>query len=286
MRVDPGRQRQDVVRDRPALLLAHRVREGGHRRPIQPERHRAEDIAHIRAALELAAREIGRPDGKAEVVLQLGRRHAVALAALPVALEALGLPVELPAAGDELRRGLRRLADHERRLGLFVLPSLRERLDEGHHRQALLVGQLMPGGHRRPPHAARDGAEQITVGGQGPGRGRAELEDADGEIARARKEEGGGRAIAIAYAQAGAAVCCAARTGEEITTTVCDIATSGGRALAVPADVTQLASVQQMLQTTAETFGGLDILVINAGAITTGGTWQRAIPKTGVPRSK
>lgn len=74
-----------------------------------------------------------------------------------------------------------------------------------------------------------------------------------------------GRAIAIAYAQAGAAVCCAARTREEITTTVCDIATSGGRALAVPADVTQLTSVQQMLQTTVETFGGLDILVINAG---------------------
>ncbi len=74
-----------------------------------------------------------------------------------------------------------------------------------------------------------------------------------------------GRAIAIAYAQAGAAVCCAARTGEEITTTVRDIVTSGGRALAVPADVTQLASVQQMLQTTVETFGGLDILVINAG---------------------
>jgi len=74
-----------------------------------------------------------------------------------------------------------------------------------------------------------------------------------------------GRAIAIAYAQAGAAVCCAARTEEEITATVCDIANSGGRALAVPADVTQLASVQQMLQTTVETFGGLDILVINAG---------------------
>jgi len=74
-----------------------------------------------------------------------------------------------------------------------------------------------------------------------------------------------GRAIALAYAQAGAAVCCAARTGEEITATVRDIATSGGRALAVPADVTQLASVQHMLQTTVETFGGLDILVINAG---------------------
>ena len=74
-----------------------------------------------------------------------------------------------------------------------------------------------------------------------------------------------GRAIAIAYAQAGAAVCCAARTLQEIAMTVRDIETSGGRAIAVPTDVTQLASVQQMLQTTIETFGGLDILVINAG---------------------
>ena len=74
-----------------------------------------------------------------------------------------------------------------------------------------------------------------------------------------------GRAIARAYAQAGAAVCCAARTLQEIAMTVCAIETSGGRAIAVPTDVTQLASVQQMLQMTVETFGGLDILVINAG---------------------
>ena len=71
--------------------------------------------------------------------------------------------------------------------------------------------------------------------------------------------------LPCAYAQAGAAVCCAARTLQEIALTVRDIETSGGRAIAVPTDVTQLASVQQMLQTTVETFGGLDILVINAG---------------------
>jgi 3-oxoacyl-[acyl-carrier protein] reductase len=74
-----------------------------------------------------------------------------------------------------------------------------------------------------------------------------------------------GRAIALAYAQAGAAVCCAARTLQEVVTIVRDIETSGGRAIAVLTDVTQLASVQQMLRTTVETFGGLDILVINAG---------------------
>ena len=75
-----------------------------------------------------------------------------------------------------------------------------------------------------------------------------------------------GRAIAIAYAQAGAVVCCAARTLREIALTVRDIETSGGRAIAVPTDVTQLTSVQRMLQTTVETCGGVDILVINAGA--------------------
>src|SRR4030095_253382 len=74
-----------------------------------------------------------------------------------------------------------------------------------------------------------------------------------------------GRAIACAYAQAGAAVCCAARTLQEVAMTVCAIEASGRRAIAVPTDVTQLASVQQMLQTTVETFGGLDTLVINAG---------------------
>ena len=75
-----------------------------------------------------------------------------------------------------------------------------------------------------------------------------------------------GRAIAMAYAQAGAAVGCAARSTEEIATTVRDIAAHGGRAIAVPTDVTQLASVQHMVRTTVETFGGLDIVVINAGA--------------------
>jgi 3-oxoacyl-[acyl-carrier protein] reductase len=51
----------------------------------------------------------------------------------------------------------------------------------------------------------------------------------------------------------------------EIHATVQDIVTAGGQGLAVPTDVTQLADVQQMVQVTVETFGGLDILVINAG---------------------
>jgi 3-oxoacyl-[acyl-carrier protein] reductase len=74
-----------------------------------------------------------------------------------------------------------------------------------------------------------------------------------------------GKAIAQAYTRAGAAVCCAARTMAEIHETVQDIVASGGQGLAVPTDVTQLAAVQQMVQMTVETFGGLDILLINAG---------------------
>ena len=76
-----------------------------------------------------------------------------------------------------------------------------------------------------------------------------------------------GKAIAQAYARAGAAVCCAARTVAEIHQTVQDIVAAGGQGLAVPTDVTQLAAVQQMVQVTVETFGGLDILVINAGVL-------------------
>lgn len=74
-----------------------------------------------------------------------------------------------------------------------------------------------------------------------------------------------GKAIAQAYARAGAAVCCAARTEADLRETVQTIVASGGQGLAVPTDVTQLATVQHMVQVTVETFSGLDILVINAG---------------------
>ena len=76
---------------------------------------------------------------------------------------------------------------------------------------------------------------------------------------------GGGRAIAIAFAGAGAAVCCAARTRSEIEAVVGEIEAAGGKALAVTTDVAELASVQEAVDETAARFGGLDILVINAG---------------------
>ncbi len=74
-----------------------------------------------------------------------------------------------------------------------------------------------------------------------------------------------GRAIALAYAAAGAAVVCAARTSTEITATVREIETQGGSGLAVPTDVTALAAVEQLFRQSADHFGGIDIVVINAG---------------------
>lgn len=74
-----------------------------------------------------------------------------------------------------------------------------------------------------------------------------------------------GKAIAQAYAKAGAAVCCAARSSAEIEASAREIVAAGGKALAVTTDVTQLAAVLHMVRVTVEMFGGLDIVVINAG---------------------
>ena len=74
-----------------------------------------------------------------------------------------------------------------------------------------------------------------------------------------------GRAIAVGYAAAGAAVCCVARTESEIARTVGDIRSNGGTATSVPADVTNYDSVVHAFDAAVSEFGGVDIVVINAG---------------------
>lgn len=74
-----------------------------------------------------------------------------------------------------------------------------------------------------------------------------------------------GRAIAIAYAGAGASVCCAARTRAELEETVRLCLANGGQAMMMVADVSDLSSVEQMIAAAVDHFGGLDILVVNAG---------------------
>ncbi|MCX8131308.1 MAG: SDR family oxidoreductase [Clostridia bacterium] len=75
-----------------------------------------------------------------------------------------------------------------------------------------------------------------------------------------------GKAIAIAYANAGADVVCAARTEAEIEQTVNEISAKGGKAIAIKTDVTCIESVNSMFEKAVQNFGGIDILVINAGA--------------------
>lgn len=87
-----------------------------------------------------------------------------------------------------------------------------------------------------------------------------------------------GKAIALAYAQAGAAVVCAARTADEIERTVRAIEQAGGRGLALPTDVTDQTAVEQMCAVTTQTYGGIDILVINAGVSLERGTVEESEP--------
>lgn len=77
-----------------------------------------------------------------------------------------------------------------------------------------------------------------------------------------------GRSIAIAYAKAGAAVVCSARSGAEIAETAALIKTAGGQALAHVADVGDYASLVSLFQRASDEYGGVDIVVANAGVAT------------------
>ena len=74
-----------------------------------------------------------------------------------------------------------------------------------------------------------------------------------------------GRAIAIAWARAGASVACAARSAGGLAETVAAIEAVGATGLAVRADVTRRTDVERMFAQTTTAFGGLDIVMINAG---------------------
>jgi NAD(P)-dependent dehydrogenase (short-subunit alcohol dehydrogenase family) len=82
-----------------------------------------------------------------------------------------------------------------------------------------------------------------------------------------------GRAIAVEFARAGADVVVSARSSEKapsklpgtIEETAREVEAAGGRAIAVPTDVTDEGQVQAMAQRTLDEFGRVDILVNNAG---------------------
>lgn len=79
-----------------------------------------------------------------------------------------------------------------------------------------------------------------------------------------------GTHFARTLARAGMKVALAARRGDRLRATVNEIVSSGGEALAVDLDVTDPASVASALAHVAERWGGLDVLVNNAGIAATG----------------
>jgi hypothetical protein len=79
-----------------------------------------------------------------------------------------------------------------------------------------------------------------------------------------------GRAVALALAREGAAVALAARTRAELAAVAAEIREAGGRALAVPTDVTQDAAVEALIERTAAELGRLDLLVTAAGVASFG----------------
>lgn len=74
-----------------------------------------------------------------------------------------------------------------------------------------------------------------------------------------------GRAVARALATGGAKVVCSARTRTQIEETVGIIKSDGGEAVAIIADVMNEAQLQALVDHTVELYGGIDILINNAG---------------------
>lgn len=77
-----------------------------------------------------------------------------------------------------------------------------------------------------------------------------------------------GRAISSALAREGAAVVLAARSGPELDGVAHEIEQAGGRALAVPTDVRQEASVEALVRRALAEWRQVDVLVNAAGVAT------------------
>jgi len=74
-----------------------------------------------------------------------------------------------------------------------------------------------------------------------------------------------GNALTKGFAASGASVVLVARSATELEATVREIESRGGKALAVPTDVTDAAQVSEMVRRTQDMFGRIDVLINCAG---------------------
>ena len=92
---------------------------------------------------------------------------------------------------------------------------------------------------------------------------------AEGEAGKAAVVTGGGtgvgRAAALALAGEGFAVVLSGRRPEPLKEVASEVGSTGGRAIAVPTDVTDPESIRALFTRTVEVFGRLDLLFNNAG---------------------
>src|SRR5205085_11710806 len=127
-------------------------------------------------------------------------------------------------------------------------------------------GQRRPGprvfnsGGCRPAGRIRQRRRPIIRGRTGAGM------NAGGKVAIVTGAGSGiGRASALALLREGYSVVLAGRRPEALAQTVTAAGPAAARALAVPADVSDPASVQALFAKTNEAFGRLDLLFNNAG---------------------
>lgn len=84
-----------------------------------------------------------------------------------------------------------------------------------------------------------------------------------------------GAATAVALAQAGADVLISARSEDQLRKVAREIESAGRRAVAVPADLTDLTAAAGLAATAIEAFGRIDVVINNVG-----GTMPRAFLDT------
>ena len=79
--------------------------------------------------------------------------------------------------------------------------------------------------------------------------------------------QGLGRALALAYAKEGAKLAINARSEDSIRPVAREAEEQGAEILVVAADVSNSADVERFIDETAQSFGGIDVLVNNAGIL-------------------